>query len=61
MEKLKYIHSYIINHLLEFFLNNTNLTFLAFSYKIYIKGVQNQQKIKLPPLGIELTTLAIYG
>ena len=28
----------------EFFLNNTNLTFLAFLYKIYITGFQNQQK-----------------
>ena len=46
---------------IEFFLNNTNLTFLAFLYKIDIKGVQNQQKIKLPPLGIELTTPTIYG
>ena len=40
---------------LEFFLNNTNLTFLVFLYKIYITGFQNQQK-KMPPLGIELTT-----
>ena len=39
----------------EFFLNNTNLTFLAFLYKIGIEGFQNQQK-KLPPPGIELTT-----
>ena len=29
---------------LEFFLNNTNLTFLAFLYKIDILGFQNQQK-----------------
>ena len=29
---------------LELFLNNTNLTFLAFFYKIDIKGFQNQQK-----------------
>ena len=35
---------------IEFFLNNTNLTFLAFLYKIDIKGVQDEQKIKLPPL-----------
>ena len=28
----------------EFFLNNTNLTFLAVLYKIDIKGFQNQQK-----------------
>ena len=29
---------------IEFFLNNTNLTFLTFLYKIYITGFQNQQK-----------------
>ena len=29
---------------IEVFLNNTNLTFLAFLYKIDIKGFQNQQK-----------------
>ena len=35
----------ITEHLsLEFFLNNTNLTFLAFLYKIYITEFQNQQK-----------------
>ena len=28
----------------EFSLNNTNLTFLAFLYKIDIEGFQNQQK-----------------
>ena len=28
----------------EFFLNNTNLTFLAFLYKIDITGLQKQQK-----------------
>ena len=28
----------------EFFLYNTNLTFLAILYKIDIKGFQNQQK-----------------
>ena len=31
---------------IEFFLNNTNLTLLAFLYKIDIKGFQNQQEIK---------------
>ena len=31
-------------YLIEFFLNNTNLTFLAFLYKIDITGFQNQQK-----------------
>ena len=30
--------------IIEFFLNNTNLTFLAFLYKIDIMGFQNQQK-----------------
>ena len=30
--------------LFEFFLNNTNLTFLAFLYKIDIEGFQNEQK-----------------
>ena len=29
---------------LEFFLNNTNLSFLAFLYQIDNKGFQNQQK-----------------
>ena len=37
------------------FQNNTNLTFLAFLYKIGVQGFQNQQKINV----IELTTLAI--
>ena len=46
---------------IEFFLNKTNLTFLAFLYKIDIKGFQNEQKIKLPPVGIELITPTIYG
>ena len=32
---------------MEFFLKNTDLTFLAFLYKIDIEGFQNQQKIKL--------------
>ena len=34
----------------KFFLNNTDLTNLAFLYKIDIKGFQNQQKIKSPPV-----------
>ena len=38
-----------------FLLNDTNLTLLAFLYKIDIKGFQNQQKIMLPPVGTELT------
>ena len=45
---------------IEFFLNNTNLTFLAFVYKFDINGFQNQQIIKLPLAGIELTTPTIY-
>ena len=45
----------------EFFLNNTNLTFLAVLYKIDIDEVSKSAKIKLPPLGIELTTPIIYG
>ena len=43
---------------LEIFLNNTNLTFLAFLYKI-VQGVSKSAKIKLPPVGIELTTPTI--
>ena len=34
----------------------SDLTFLSFLYKIDITGFKNQQKKKLPPLGIELTT-----
>ena len=42
-----------------FFVFNTNLTFV---YKIDIEGFKNfQQKIKLPPMGFELTTEAITG
>ena len=33
----------------KFFLKNTNLTFLAFSYKIDIEGFQNQKKRESPP------------
>ena len=43
------------------FLNDTDVTFLEFSYKIDIRGFQNQQKINLPPVGIKLTTPSIYG
>ena len=43
----------------EFFLNNTNLTFLAFLYKIDIMGFQSQQEIKLPPVGTKFTTPTI--
>ena len=40
-----------------FFVFNTNLTFV---YKINIEGFKKfQQKIKLPPVGFELTTAAI--
>ena len=42
-------------HSCEFFLNNTILTFLAFLNKIDIQGFQNEQNIKLFPVGIELT------
>ena len=42
-------------------MDNTNLTFLALLYKIDIEGFQNQQKIKLPPAGIELTTPTIHA
>ena len=45
---------------IEFFPNYKNLTFLAFLYKLDIKGFQNQQKVKLPPVRIILTTLIIY-
>ena len=32
----------LTDRIIEFFLNNTNLTFLAVLYKIDIKGLQNQ-------------------
>ena len=38
------VYLHIISQTIEFFLNNTNLTFLAFLYKIDIEGIQNQQK-----------------
>ena len=42
-----------------FFFFNTILTFL---YKIDIEGFEKfQQKIKLPKMGFELTTVAITG
>ena len=34
----------------QFFLNNTNLTFLAFLHKIYINGFQNQQNLGVEKL-----------
>ena len=40
----------------EYFLNNTNLTFLAFLHKIDKRALKIQQKIKLSPLGIGFTT-----
>ena len=44
--------------LFEFFLNNTNLTFLAFLYKLTSRGfkISKKKKKKKPPLGTELTT-----
>ena len=44
-------------HLLEFFLNNTNRTFLALTSR-FLKGLN---KNILSPVGIELTTLTITG
>ena len=38
---LKHLHLCVV---FEFFLNNTNLTFLAVLYKFDIEGFQNQQK-----------------
>ena len=45
------LHNIIVS--IEVFANNTNLTFL---YKIDIEGFAKEYKIKLPPVGIELTT-----
>ena len=45
-------------NLCEVFVNNINLTFLSVLYKI---SMEVSQKIKLPPVGIELTTLTITG
>ena len=45
-----------IGDLLEFFLNNKNLTFL---YKTDNRALKFQKKIKLPPAEIELTTPTI--
>ena len=39
---IPYVSSFV--QVIEFFLNNTNMTFLAFLYKIDIKVFQNQQK-----------------
>ena len=44
---------FVSKYLFEVFANNSNLTFL---YKIDIEGFSKEQKIKLPPVGIELTT-----
>ena len=42
--------------------HNTILAFLTFLYKIDIEGFKKfQQKIKLPPMGIELTTSTVKG
>ena len=50
---------YCIKQTIGFFVFITNLTFL---YKIDIEGFKKfQQKIKLPPVGFELTTAAITG
>ena len=39
-----------VSHLFEVFVNNTNLTFLSFLYKI---NIEVSKKIKLPPVGFE--------
>ena len=47
---------------IEFFLNNTNLTFLTFLYKIDIVGFQKvSAKTKLSPVGIELAKPILRG
>ena len=46
------------SHLFEVFVNNTNLTSLTFLYKISIEVLKN---MKLPPVGLELSTLTITG
>ena len=43
-----------LTHIIEVFVNNTNLTFLTFVYKISIE--LSLKIIKLPPVGLELTT-----
>ena len=47
------------SHLFEVFVNNTNLTSLTFLYKISNWGIL--KKIKLPPVGLQLSTLTITG
>ena len=44
---------------IKFFLNNTNTRFLAFLYKTDYRALKFQQKIKLPPVEIELVILSI--
>ena len=62
MQKSKlFYHISRLSTVIEFFLNNTNLTFLVFLYKIDNRVLKFQQKIKLPPVGIELTTPTITG
>ena len=57
--KLYKVGNVVNKGLHDIFLNNTNLTFLSFLYTIDIKGFQ--QKLKLPLVGIELTTPTITG
>ena len=50
------------NDSVKVFVFNTNLAFLTFLHKIDNKGFKKfLQKIKLPPVGIELTTPTING
>ena len=46
---------------IEFFLNNTNLTFLTYLYKTDSRALKFQQKITLLPVEIRLTTPIITG
>ena len=51
-----------LNYITKVFVFNTNLAFLTLLYKNDIEGFQKfQQKINLPPVGIELTTPTING
>ena len=43
------------------FSRNTESYFSGICVQVRHQGVQNQQKIKLPPVGIEFTTTMIYG
>ena len=45
-------------HALKVFVNNTNLTFLTFLYKI---SIELSLKTKVAPVGLKLTTLTITG